>query len=137
MAAPIRLRGRLRVLRDDALPETSAGLLAALQPLGKDERVLLRWVIRSSRPFTVPAAGSGQNIETEERRRLRNKNDGSVVRARGLMAVQAGHPKRAAHLLGRINAVLRSRGTAYGQLRTSPRLRGELRRDLAPNRRFS
>jgi hypothetical protein len=127
----IRLRGRLRVLRDDAIPETSAGLLAALQPLGKDEQVLLRWVIRSGRPFTVPTAGIGTNIETEERRLLRNKNDGSVVRARGLVAVQAGHPKRASHLLGRVNAVLRSRGTAYGRLRTSPRTTGQLRRDLS------
>ena len=89
--------------------------------------------IRSSRPFTVPAVGSGINIETEERRLLRNKNSGSVVRARGLIAVQAGHPKRATHLLGRISAVLRSRSTAYGRLRTSPRLRSELKRDLSRN----
>ena len=34
-------------------------------------------------------------------RRLRNKNSGSVVRARGQVAVQAGYPKRASHLLGR------------------------------------
>jgi hypothetical protein len=127
----IRLRGRLRVLRDDATSETSAGLLAALQPLGKDELLLLRWVVRPGRPFTVPAAGSGINIETEERRRLRKKNAGSVVRARGLIAVQAGHPKRASHLLGRVNSVLRSRATAYGRLRTSPRLVGQLRADLA------
>lgn len=126
----VRLRGRLRVLRDDELAETSSGLLAALQPLGKDERVLLRWVVRSGRPFTVPAAGTGQSIETEERRRLRRKNDGGVIMARGLIAVQAGHPKRASHLLGRINAVLRTRATAYGRLRTTSRLRGELRRDL-------
>jgi energy-coupling factor transporter ATP-binding protein EcfA2 len=127
----IRLRGRLRALRDDALTETSAALLAALHPLGKDERLLLRWVIAPGRPFTVPPAGSGINIETEERKRLRNKNQGSVVRARGLLAVQAGHPARAAHLLGRVSAVLRSRGTAYGFLRTTPLLTGQLKRQLS------
>ena len=127
----IRLRGRLRVLRDDATVETSAGLLAALQPLSRDEGVLLRWVIRPGRPFTVPSAGIGTNIETEERRQLRNKNDGSVVGARGLIAVKAGHPKRASHLLARVNTVLRSRATAYGRIRTSPRMTFQLKSDLA------
>lgn len=127
----VRVRGRLRVLRDDAMPETSAGLLAALQPLGKDERLLLRWLIRSGRPFTVPPTGSGINIEPEERRRLRHKNNGSIVRARGVLAVRAGHPRRAAHLLGRVTAVLRSRGTAYGRMATAPRLAMQLKEDLA------
>jgi hypothetical protein len=127
----IRLAGRLRAIRDDSITETSAALLAAVQPLGIDERLLLRWVIAPGRPFTVPPANRGLNIETEERRRLRAKNEGNVVRARGLLAVQAGHPKRAAHLLGRITAVLRSRSTAYGHLRTTPLLRAQLKRQLA------
>lgn len=127
----IRVRGRLRVLRDDGLEDTSAGLLAALQPLGKDERILLRWLIRSGRPMTVPAAANGVNIEPEERRRLRNKNKGSIVRARGVLAVRAGHPKRAAHLLGRVNAVLRARATAYGRVAAMPRLPGQLKDDLS------
>ena len=122
----LRLRGRLRVVRDDTAAETSAGLLAALQPLGEKERVLYRWLIRSGRPMTVPSAGSGQSIETEERRRLRNKNAGSVVQARGLVVVEAGHPKRAIHLLGRVNAVLRSRSTAYGRVVATPLLRGQI-----------
>jgi hypothetical protein len=126
----IKLRGRLRVVRDDDLAATSAGLLAAMQPLGKNEEMLLRWVIRSGRPFTVPAARNGQNIETEERRRLRNKNSGSVVAAHGILAVRAGHPKRAGHLIGRVAAVLRSRGTAYGRLLGTTPLPGQLRRDL-------
>lgn len=126
----IRLRGRLHVLRDDALAETSAGLLAALQPLGNDERILLRWLIRSGRQMSVPATGSGINIEPEERRRLRNKNEGGIIRARGVVAVRAAHPNRASHLLGRVNAVLRSRGTAYGRLSTTPLLRGRIKGHL-------
>ena len=122
----LRLRGRLRVVRNDTSAETSASLLAALQPLGQNERVLYRWLIRSSRPMSVPAAGTGQSIESEERRRLRTKNAGSVVQARGLVVVAAGHPKRAMHLLGRVSAVLRSRSTAYGRITASPLLRGQI-----------
>ena len=127
----IRLRGRLRVLRDDAITETSSSLLASLQPLGEYEHLLYRWLIRSGRPMTVPAAGAAMNIEPEERRRLRTKNAGSVVQARGLLVVAAGHPKRAAHLLGRVNAVLRSRTTAYGRLTSSPLSRGQIRAGLS------
>jgi hypothetical protein len=127
----IRLTGRLHTLRTDVVPETAASLLAALQPLGERERALMRWVIRAGRPSVVPAAQSGVNIEPEERRRLRTKNSGSIVRARGLIAVEAGHPHRAAHLIGRINAVLRSRSTAYGRLSTVPLSRGQLRHRLS------
>jgi hypothetical protein len=91
----IQLRGRLGVIREDLPTETAGALLAALQPLGKDERILLRWVVRSSRPVTVPSNGQA-NIESEERRRIRDKNQSGVVRARGVIAVQSGHPDRAA-----------------------------------------
>ena len=125
------MRGRLRVVRHDAVAETSASLLAALQPLGEKEHIIYRWLIRSGRPMTVPAAGIGVNIEAEERARLRNKNAGSIVHARGLLVVRAGHPKRASHLLGRVSAVLHSRTTAYGRLTTSPLLKGQIRSQLA------
>jgi hypothetical protein len=127
----LRLRGRLRVVRDDGPEQTSAGLLAALQPLGGDEQIVLRWLVRSGRPMTVPAAASGMNIEPEERRRLRNKNKGSIVRARGVLAVRAVHPRRAAHLLGRVNAVLRTRTTAYGRVVAMPRPSVLLKGDLS------
>jgi Type IV secretion-system coupling protein DNA-binding domain len=127
----VRLRGRLGVLRADALEETSAGLLAAIQPLGTDERLLIRWLIRPGHAVVVPRAQHGQPIEAEERRRLVIKNGGGVVRARAFVAVSAGHPQRAAHLLGRVTAVLRTRSTPYGQLRISPLSGGWLRRALA------
>lgn len=126
----VRLRGRLGVLRTDGLVETSQGLLAALQPLGARERIVIRWLIRPGRPQPVPTAQQGQLIEPEDRRRVRSKNEGSVLLARCLVAAQAGHPARAAHLLSRVSTVLRSRGTAYGWLRSAPRAAGQVRREL-------
>jgi hypothetical protein len=130
----VQLRGRLGVLRQDGLEESSAGLLAALQPLGQSEQLLIRWLLRPGRVDPVPRVRDGQLVEPEDRRRLRLKNDGSVLLARGLLAVRTGHPARAAQLLGRVSSVLRTRGTAYGYLRTSPRSRARLRRALTSRR---
>lgn len=116
----IRLCGRLRTLRSDSPEELSASLLAALQPLGETERIVMRWLLRPGHPMTVPRARDGQLIEPEDRRRLRIKNEGSVLLAHGSIAVTAGHPRRAAHLLARVTSVARTRNTAYGQLRTLP-----------------
>jgi hypothetical protein len=117
----LRLRGKLRTLRAGTPEELSAAVLAALQPLGKNERITLRWLLRSGRPMTVRSTRDGQLVEPEERRRLRIKNEGSVVLAHGTVAVIAGHPRRAAHLLARTTSALRTRNTAYGQLRALPR----------------
>lgn len=124
----LRLRGRLGVLRSDELPVISANLLAALQPVGEREAVVLRWLVGPGRPVAVPRVQRGELVEPEDLKRLRAKNVGSVVRARGLLAVRAGHPRRAAHLLARVMAVLRTRSTPYGQLRPAHRWGWLLRR---------
>jgi energy-coupling factor transporter ATP-binding protein EcfA2 len=128
----VRLRGRLKVLRSDTPAEVSAGLLAAVQPLGEREHLLMRWVLQPGRPARVPQPQDphGRELPTEHRRLLKLKNEGSVLRARGVVAV-ASHPERARHVLGRVTAVLRTRSTAYGFLRSAPRSSGLLRRDLA------
>lgn len=95
----VRLRGRLGTLRSEAPNELSSALLAAFQPLGQNERIVLRWLLRPGRPMTVLPARSGTVVEPEERRRLRIKNAGSVLLAHGSLAVEAGHPRRTAHLL--------------------------------------
>ncbi len=117
----LRLRGRLGVLRSDDLPVVSGNLLAALQPLGEREGVLLRWTMRPGRSVAVPRVQRGELAEPEELKRLRVKNAGGIVRARGLLAVRAGHSQRAAHLLARVVAVLRARSTPYGQIRPARR----------------
>lgn len=117
----LRLRGRLHSLRSDRPDELSTAVLAALHPLGAKDEITLRWLIRSAQPMTVPRARDGQLVEPEERRRLRIKNEGSVILVHGTLAVWAGHPRRAAHLLARVTSALRTRNTAYGQLQALPR----------------
>jgi hypothetical protein len=128
----VRLRGRLKVLRGDGHAEVSAGLLAAVQPLGKTEHLVIRWVLQPGRPQRVPQVQdqNGRTLPSEHRRLLKLKNEGSVLRARGLVAMTA-HPERARHVLSRVTSVLRTRSTAYGYLRSAPRSSGALRRDLA------
>lgn len=116
----IRLRGRPGVLRTDNVPDVSAGLLASLQPLGASEQLLIRWLLRPGRVVTVPGAQTGQMVEPEERRRMRGKNDGSILLVHGSVAACAGGA-RAGQLLARVGSVLRTRNTAYGQLRLVPR----------------
>jgi hypothetical protein len=115
----LRLRGKPGVLRTDGITEANAGLLAAMQPLGSKERLLLRWLIRPGRPVSVPnfvqsqyvlpGAPQGHSVDTESQRRLRIKNEAGVVRARGLIAVGTSERKRAWHLQARLLAALRTR----------------------------
>lgn len=112
----LRLRGRLRALRSDVSSEISAALLASLQPLGPQEQVVLRWVMSPNRALQVPRVQRGELVESEDLKRLRTKNAGGVVRARGLLAVRAGHPKRGRHLLARVMTALRTRSTPYGRI---------------------
>lgn len=129
----VRLRGRLKVVRSDGPAETSAGLLAAVQPLGQNEHLLIRWTLQAGRAEQVPLTQDehGRASPSEHRRLLKLKNEGSIIRARAVVAVATGHPQRAAHLLGRVGAVLRARSTAYGHLRSNSRSSGAVRRDLA------
>ena len=129
----VRLRGRLRVLRSDAPAETSAGLLAAVQPLGQREHLLIRWTLRPGRAERVPQTQDehGRAIPSEHRRLLKLKHEGSILRTRAVVAVATPHPRRAAHLLGRVGAVLRARSTAYGHLRTAARTGALLDRALS------
>ncbi len=117
----VRLRGRLRVLQSGDHEQTAGALLAALQPLGRNERVLLRWIMRPGRATQVPTADrDGTAVPGDDRTRLRQKNAGPVLEAR-IFVASSGHPARGGHLLGRVSSVLRARSTAYGQLRPAAR----------------
>jgi hypothetical protein len=128
----VRLAGKPKVLRSDGLPEVSAGLLAAMQPLGQNEELLLRWTLRPGRPERVPQAHDehGRLVPSEQRRLIKGKNEGAVLRARGVVAV-AAHPARTAQLLGRVTTVLRSRSTAYGAIGIRRRFGWALQRALS------
>lgn len=127
----VRLRGRLRVLQTGDHEQTAASLLAAVQPLGRGERVLVRCILKPGRAMQVPKVQpNGTEIPAEHRTRLLQKNAGPVLNARIILAAASGHPARGAQLLGRISSVLRSRSTAYGWLRPVPRRGTALHRML-------
>jgi hypothetical protein len=128
----LRLRGRMKVLRSDELPVVAAGLLAALQPLGRDEQLVLRWLIEPARPEPIPRSDDGTTAD--ERRLLRRKNEGAVLRAAGVVAAKTGYRQRAFHLLGRVSAVVRTRSTAYGFIRSRPVRGAALERWLSRRR---
>lgn len=136
--ALLRLSGSHPVLRDDEPAPAVAALLGALQPLsGGQERLLIRWVVGSARRPVLPE-GSRDDQRTsgglarllmgestprpDHLRALRAKYAGPLLSGIGMVAVAAGHPKRAAHLLSRVVSAMRSRGSAYGQI--SVRRRG-------------
>jgi hypothetical protein len=123
--AELKLTDASVVLRRDAVREASAALLGALQPLGRSEVVMLRWRLGPSRPPSLPA-----DLEAARARAVREKYAGAVLEGEGLVAVQAGDPKRAAHLVSRVVSVARSRRAGQGGLVARKRSRRRLVRLL-------
>jgi hypothetical protein len=115
-----RLAPRPGVLRDDDAGRIGPALLAALQPLSDGERLLIRVVVGRGRMAAVPPAmnaGRPQSPAARARMRaLQGKGAEPMLRVRLVAAVEAGHPKRRDHLLGRISVVLRSLATPHGRL---------------------
>ncbi len=123
---------RHALLRTDGAAQTAAGLLAALGPLGRDEALLVRLVLRPGRPAPLPAAdkeGAAHQpnfgldwllgparVQTHVVSGVRAKNGGPLLEANLMLAVASGHPKRSAHLLGRPIAVVRARRGGHGRL---------------------
>lgn len=132
LGALLRLGGSYPVLRDEASSESVGALLGALQPLSAGEHLLVRWVWGAGgRPpvpepvsrreelgnaFLLPFLPHKGAPSADHARLLRAKYAGPVLAGVGVVAVAAGHPKRAAHLLSRVISPLRSRGGAYGRI---------------------
>ncbi len=145
--AQLRLAGRYPVLRDDEAAPSAAALLGALQPLsGEHEHLLIRWVLGSARRPVLPegsreaqrASGGlgglvmgGAPPRPDHLRALRAKYAGPLLSGTGIVAVAAGHPKRAAHLLSRVVSAMRPRGSAYGQVTVRRRGHRQMARLLA------
>lgn len=127
----VRLRGRLGVLRLGEHEATAAGLLAAAQPLGKGERLLIRWSLRPGGRRPRLSRQREDELSPEDRRLLRHKYHGSTLRARGLVAVDTAQVGRARHLLGRAASVMRARNTGDGYLHLNPQSRSFVQRELA------
>ena len=131
--AVVRLAGARPVIREDATSEAAASVLASTMPLGRDERVLIRWCVGAGAHPVLPATLSRREAhhaksalahllldestpQSAHVRALRAKYAGPLLNAVGVVAISAEHPKRAAHLLSRVVSAMRSRGGAYGQI---------------------
>jgi len=117
---------RHALLRTDGVSEAAAGLLSALTPLSSGEALLVQVALQPAHPQLLPrsereAGGAGlfgtAGPEAHVLAGLRSKQSGPLLRCRVLVAVACDHPKRGAHLLGRVASVFRSRRGAYGSLR--------------------
>lgn len=115
-----RLAPRPGVLRDGDAGRVGSALLAALQPLGDGERLRVRLIIGRGRALSLPPERKeGRSFGGAAKARVRalqGKAGEPTFRIRLLAAVQADHPKRADHLLGRLSVVLRSLATPHGRL---------------------
>ncbi|HUA74352.1 MAG TPA: hypothetical protein VL988_06315 [Solirubrobacteraceae bacterium] len=128
-SASLRLSGRYAVLRQGGEIESSAAVLGSLQPLSPSEHVLVRWTLAPGRHPALPEPRSrtrrpsglavllwpDPDLRPAHVRAVQTKHAGPVLAASGLVAVAAGHPKRAKHLLSRTLSPLRARAGAYGR----------------------
>jgi len=131
--AQLSWSARHTVLRADAAEAATAGLLAALFPLGSEEALLVRVSLRPGRPSPLPQPRTQDQarpgalalfdllvgrspVSTEQLSAVRAKQNGPLLQARVAVAVACGNPGRAAHLLGRVSAVFRARRGSSGHL---------------------
>ncbi len=130
--AVLRLSGSRPVLRTDAVQESTAAILASTNPLARNERVLVRWYLSAGSHPSLPQVAPRRDARGEHGlahlllhestpqgahfRALRDKYAGPLLNAAAVVAVTAGHPKRANHLISRVTSAARSRGGAYGRI---------------------
>jgi hypothetical protein len=144
--ALLRLSGTRPVLRSDAIEESVAATLGALQPLAGGETLQVSWLLTAARRPSLPlpssqARGRGAGggwaallgdtpLRSDHLRMLSAKYAGPILSGVGVVAVAGGHPKRAAHLVSRVVSVARSRGGAYGHVTTRRRSAKQITRLL-------
>jgi Helicase HerA, central domain len=105
-AAEAILSSHRRPLAGERAVQASAGLLAALQPLGKGERVTLQWILTGAgtpRPISSTAPSQpGNRIDSEAIRAERQKIDGPLLRGSLRVGIEANVPGRIYSLFGRV-----------------------------------
>lgn len=121
-------------LRVDELAATAANLLSSLFPLEAHESLRLLWHVR-------PAVRPPLRAVPEHRREgyaqaMRHKLGPPGLGAYGELRVQAESPGRAAQLLHRVTAVLRSLSTPHGRLIHDDYWSGQALRLLAQRGRY-
>lgn len=115
-AAEARLSSRRRPLAQERAVQASAGLLAALQPLGRDERIRIQWIVTGAgtpRPVASPSVRSrrpadgvwlGGDLQTdpEDVRAQRLKERAPLLHGSLRIAIDAGSRGRTYMLFARI-----------------------------------
>ncbi len=120
IAGEVGISTRERPLRTDDPAVVSTAILASLQPLSKDERVILQWIVSPVGPVPLATAesggkgwlagfldsGSDQARDAESLRALRAKQATSVFQAVGRLGATAASEPHADRLLHRLTAAL-------------------------------
>lgn len=118
----LRLTNRARELRVVNPAMAAASLLAASQPLGRDEAIVAQWLVAPSVSAPVSAArahslaGSGVGLlsgkeakpDPEKLKAARDKASAPLFRAVGRIGVLAASRERQGHLLWRMTGALQS-----------------------------
>jgi Helicase HerA, central domain len=105
-AAEALLSSHRRPMAGERAASASAGLLAALQPLGQGERVTVQWILTGAgtpRPVSsVTSSQSGNRVDSEAIRAERQKIDGPLLRGSLRVGIEAAVPGRIYSLFGRV-----------------------------------
>ncbi len=126
-------------------PETGvAGLLGALSGLYSGEAIWLQVVLAPAGPVRRPTVDAGAapsagllhrlfidgdaRVGSDAKRAVLTKFAAPLLRVRIVVAVQAGHPRRAQQLVARAAGALRTRAGARGRLQVRARTSGGLQR---------
>lgn len=123
-----RLEGSRRhmLLRDSKAAHSVSALLATLtEPLGKNERMLLRVVLQSTKTPRLPAKDTQpllarNRVMPRHRARLQSKYDGPVLATEVLVFAQSNNAHRARSLVNRVLHDLRTCQGEVGHLGARP-----------------
>lgn len=116
-------------LHVDDMAAATANLLGCLFPLNRDERIELRWHIRSS-PTPAPAISGDNELRGGRLKALRTKLALPGMQAYGELIVNAATPARRQQLGQRVASALRSLATPYGRMVADPPWIGQAARLL-------
>jgi hypothetical protein len=120
VAAEWRLTNQRRALSADRAPAVAAGILASLQPLGRDELIVVQWILTGA--GTPPPVRDSQRqdsqmpwwleggdipADADDLRAMRVKQREALLRACGRLGVVADSRARAYNLFGRTFGTLR------------------------------
>lgn len=110
------------LLRADVAVQTSSAVLAALtEPLGKNERLLLRTTVRPASPRALHSDGNQpfftrNRVDKRQRSQIETKYDGPLVATETRVHAYAETPQRARQLANRVLEALRHAQGASGRL---------------------